>query len=150
MDFFPCRLDQLRFDLLGDYNYAIDISEHQIAGGKTDATDFDGDVEVDSALAMFAVINACCSCEDGKPHCPHLAHIADGTVNDSASASPIHRSSREQLSPDAGAHRALGGSDQDVVGLATVDSQQFLFIRAIVLVGHFAPQGRFATSHQHL
>jgi len=87
--------------------------------------------------------------KSGTP-CSHLAHVADGAVNDGASASPIHRSSREQLSPDAGAHRTLGGSDQDVVGLATVDSKQFLFIRAIVLVGHFAPKGRFATPDQHL
>ena len=54
MDFLPCRLDQLRFDLLGDDNHAVNVGEDQVAGGETDAIDFDGDVEVDDALAAAA------------------------------------------------------------------------------------------------
>src|SRR4051794_30591353 len=105
MDFFPGRADHLSFDLLRDDNHPVDIGEDEVAGGETDAIDLDGHVEVHDALAMFAVINTCCSREDRKPHGLHLAHVANGAINDGTGASTIYRGSREQLSPDAGTRR---------------------------------------------
>src|SRR5262245_21794288 len=103
MHFSPGGVDHLSFELFGDDNHSINVGEDQVAGSKTDTIDFDRHIKVDDALAMFAVINTCCSSENGKPNFFHLAHITDGAINDGANASPIHRSSREQLSPDAGA-----------------------------------------------
>src|SRR5690606_30885862 len=104
VEFVPGAGDGFGFEVGGDDHDAIGVGDEQVAGGDADAADFDGDVAVDDALAVEAVVDAGAAGEDGELHGGHLVDVSDGAVDDGAGAAGVSCGGGEQFAPDAGAH----------------------------------------------
>src|SRR5690606_16725105 len=93
----PGAADDFFLDLLRDDDNTVNVREHQVAGREADAVDLDGNVDVDHALTIFAVVNAGAACENGKLHAAHLADVAHRAVDDRSDAPAVAGRDRKSV-----------------------------------------------------
>lgn len=140
MCFGPRGADDSVFGCFGYDDDAIFIGGYEVTGREANAVQFHGNIQVNDALSIAAVVGADAAGEDGKFHGAHFCKIAYSAINDDSDAASIAGGGGQEFAPDTGADGTTGGADEDIIGLAGIDGFEFEFVGAGVDMGHVGPE----------